>query len=50
MQQTAIEINDIQSIAWWKDAKILEMSAVIRILEAKINELESKLCAQAEQP
>lgn len=43
MQQTEVEIHDIQSISWWKDAKILEMSAVIRTLEAKVKELEAKL-------
>ena len=41
-QQTAIEINDIQSISWWKDAKILEMAAIIRTLEEKIKRLEAE--------
>jgi hypothetical protein len=40
-QNVGIEINDIQSMAWWKDAKILEMAAIIRMLEGRIKELES---------
>ena len=48
MQQTAIEINDIQSMSWWKDAKILEMAAIIRTLEAKVRDLEAKLHVNAD--
>lgn len=43
MPELAIEVKDIQSICWWKDNKILEMSAIIRSLEKKVKELEQQL-------
>lgn len=43
MDNVPIGMSDIQSICWWKDSKILEMAAIIRSLEAKVKDMESKL-------